>query len=246
MSKRTGIKKTPGIGTDRVEWKDSKGRTHAARATDPSSVEVVVPGGPARLPMKWENQRASQGHYWCAGTQTMVWHESMSEFTALMLLDHLFDIVSVCAQPMLLTFADGQHHTPDYFLTTAQAERILVDVHDADLTTEAEARKFELTRLMCERVGWRYELFDTFPDVTRWSLEMMARYQHPRYAPDAHTEARILKLAAKYRTFGALREALVTDKPGEHLPAVFHLMWQRAIRFELDKSFNDNTRLYAA
>ncbi|APZ33939.1 hypothetical protein BOH66_06455 [Microbacterium aurum] len=246
MTKKTGIKKTPGAGVDRVEWMDAERRVHVAKASDPTALEHVTPGAPTRLPMKWDKQRASQGHYWCSGTQTMVWHESMSEFTAMMLLDHLFDIIDVCAQPMLLTFANGRHHTPDYFITTAQGERILVDVHDADLTTEADALKFELTRLLCERVGWRYELFDTFTDATRWSLEMMARYQHPRYAPNAATEARILKLVSKHETFGALREALVTDKPGEHLPAVFHLMWQRAIRFELDKSFSDRTRLYAA
>lgn len=35
MSKITGIKKTPGTGVDRIEWKDAKHRVHSARATDP-------------------------------------------------------------------------------------------------------------------------------------------------------------------------------------------------------------------
>ena len=83
MTKNSGIKRTPGIGVDRIEWKDAKHRVHSARATDPASVEKVAPAQPARLPMKWDTQRSSQGYYWCACTETMVRYESMSEFTAM-------------------------------------------------------------------------------------------------------------------------------------------------------------------
>lgn len=247
MAKITGIKKTPGYGVDRIEWKDAKHRVHAARATDPASVEKVAPAQPARLPMKWDTQRSSQGYYWCACTETMVRYESMSEFTALMLLDHVFDIVDIISQPMMLTFQrDNLHHVPDVFFRTAQGENILVDVHDAERTTEAEALKFELTAQMCERIGWRFELFDTFPDVTRWNLEMMGRYHHPRFEPDDEDRDLILHVAGEVGTFGALRDALRTDRPGEHFPAVFHLMWQRAIRFDLTKPFTDNTPIHPA
>ncbi|MBT2473641.1 TnsA-like heteromeric transposase endonuclease subunit [Microbacterium sp. ISL-103] len=247
MAKITGIKKTPGFGVDRIEWKDAKHRVHAARATDPASVEKVEPAQPARLPMKWDTQRSSQGYYWCACTETMVRYESMSEFTALMLLDHVFDIVDIVSQPMMLTFQrDDLHHVPDVFFRTAQGENILVDVHDSERTTEAEALKFELTAQMCERIGWRFELFDTFPDVTRWNLEMMGRYHHPRFEPDDEDRDLILHVAHEVGTFGALRDALRTDRPGEHLPAVFHLMWQRAIRFDLTKPFSDNTPIHPA
>lgn len=247
MSKITGIKRTPGNGVDRIEWKDAKHRVHSARATDPASVANVAPGQPARLPMKWDTQRSSQGYYWCACTQSMVRYESMSEFIALMLLDHLFDIVDVMAQPMMLTFQrDDLHHVPDVFFSTAQGERVLVNVHDDDRTTEAEALKFELSAQMCERVGWRYIQLDTFPDVTRWNLEMMGRYHHPRFDPDDETRDLILHVAGEVQTFGALRDALRTGRPGEYLPAVFHLMWQRAIRFAIDQPFTDNTPIHLA
>ncbi|MGV2900119.1 TnsA-like heteromeric transposase endonuclease subunit [Microbacterium sp. AGC62] len=231
---------------DRIEWKDAKGRVHAVRALNRTSVEKVTPVDPARPLMKWDGQRASQGYYWCAGSQSMVRHESMSEFTALMLLDHELDIIEAVAQPMLLTFPNGLFHTPDFLIRTAFGEAILVDVHDSARTSETDALKFELTRLLCERVGWRFELFDMFTDITRWSLEMMCRYHHPRYEPDASTRSRILSLATKHKTFGALRNSLRTDKPGEYLPAVFHLMWQRAIRFDIHAPFTDNTRLHVA
>lgn len=231
---------------DRIEWYDENGRVRAVRATDAQSVAVVDPRHPARRFGKYKGQEAMQGHYWCAGTGTMVRHESMMEYTALMLCDHLFDIVNVRAQPMLLSFANGRFHTPDILIDTAQGERILVEVHDADMTSEEDAERYALTRSLCGRVGWRFELIDRITDLTRWSLEMMARYRHPRYAPDEATAAWILARAERHRTFGQLRKALVTPRPGEHLPAVFHLMWNRAIRFDLDRPFSEFTPLQVA
>lgn len=229
---------------DRIEWYDAGRRVKAARGVDARSVADVAPHYPVRRFGKWEGQEAMQGHYWCVGTQTMVRHESMMEFTSLMMLDHLFDIAHVMSQPMLLTFAVGRHHTPDFLVDTAQGERILVEVHEKGMTAEADLERFGLTDALCTRVGWRFELIDRVTDVVRWNLEMMARYNHPRYAPDEVTGARILKLANEHRTFGGLRTALATSKPGEHLPAVFHLMWNRAIRFDLHRAFSDLTPLY--
>lgn len=246
MTKKTSIKPGMADGYDRIAWMDSSRRTHSVRPIDARSVEEVRPRATARLAGKWHGQRAFQGNYWVAGTQTMVWHESMSEFTALLMLDYMVDIAHVTAQPMLLSFADGSNHTPDYFVEVRTGERILVDVHHTSMMTEAVAKSFALTNQLCDRVGWKYEVMDRFTDLTRWSLEMMARYNHPRYAPDEDTRARILKLASKHPTFGGLRAALRTERPGEHLPAVYHLMWQRAIRFDLNRPFDDRTTLTVA
>lgn len=246
MSNRKSIRKTPAVEYDRIEWYDEKRRVQAVRATDSSSVADVHPRHPARAFGKWKGQDAKQGHYWCSGTQTMVRHESMMEFTSLMMFDHLFDIVNVCGQPMLLTFANGRYITPDFLVDTAQQERIIIEVHDVDMTTDDDRERFALTDALCSRVGWRFELIDRITDIMRWNLEMMARYNHPRYAPDDVTAARILKHAREARTFGRLRASLVTSKPGEHLPAVFHLMWNRAIRFNLHRPFSDFTTLYVA
>lgn len=244
MSTRKNIPRASSAGYDRIEWFDAKRRVHSAKAVDARSVAGVRPEVPARRPGKWVGQSASQGYYWCAGTQSMLRYESMMEFTSLMLFDHLFDLVDAVAQPMMLTFADGTHHVPDFLLHTVHGEAIVLDVHDKTMTTDADARAFELTCQLCERVGWRFELIDTISEVTRWNLEMMARYNHPRYAPDEVTRLRILK-AVKYEpTFGDLRQALATSRPGEHLPATYHLMWNRAIRFELDRRFTDHTRLH--
>ena len=243
MTKYQSIKKTPGDGYDRIEWLDARGAKHSLRATDPVAVEQVLPGERTRKPGKYAGQRTYQGHYWCAGTQSMVFHESMTEFTGVMLIDHLHDLIFLAAQPMLLTFAAGDFHYPDYLAILSDGTRLVVDIHLKSLTSEADARKFELTRGMCQRLGWQYALIDGMSNVVRWNLELMARYQHPRYSPSDQVRTKILRLARRQPTFQQLRTALRTDKPGEHLPALFHMLWRRELHFDITEPFTDDSPL---
>lgn len=244
MTKYSGIKKSPGDGFDRIQWLDAKSAKRTIRANDPIAALDVVPGERTRRPGKYKGQRAYQGHYWCAGTQTMVFHESMAEFTGLMLIDHLHNIITVAAQPMLITFADGTFHYPDYLAVEADATRLLVDVHPKSLTTEAHERAFEATRLMCERLGWRYLLIDQLSRVVRWNLEMLARFHHPRFEPAADLRANILRLSSEHPVFGELLDALRTDKPGENVPALIHLLWQRELRIDLTMPITRQTAIW--
>ncbi len=200
----------------------------------------------ARTPGKWSGQEAFQGHYWVAGTQTMVWHESMAEYSGVMLLDHLYDIVDIVAQPMLMVFGDGDTHYPDYLLTTRGGGRLLLDVHAAHRTSVEQWVKFDHSQRVCRNVGWDYLLVGLLPQVFRWNLELMAAYRHPRYEPDENVAATILRPLRKPRSFGQLRRAIRTEKPGELMPALYHLMWNRHIAFDLHKPFNDDTTLTAA
>lgn len=104
----TTLGKTPGDGYDRIQWFDRKLNTHTIRANDPVTALSVSPGERTRKPGKFKGQRPYQGHYWCAGARTSVFHESMAEYAGMMLIDHLYDVVEVYAQPMLMTFFDGR------------------------------------------------------------------------------------------------------------------------------------------
>ncbi len=233
MSKKKGITHAAGDGFDRIEWLDAEGRKHALRADNPVSAKLVLPSGRTRRPGKGEGQVTFQGNYWCAGSGAHVFHESMLEFTSMMLIDHLNDIVSLYAQPMLLTFADGDFHYPDFLAIDAEGTRILVDAHPKSRTTPEDERKFELTRQMCERLGWKYILIDEMSRVVRWNLEFLARYQHPRFAPDTETREWLLALSSTCDTLGELYAACRTDKPGEHVPALIHLFWRRHIGIDI-------------
>lgn len=241
-----GIKKTPGDGQDRIEWLDANKRLFRVRPLGPDHVRDIRPGRLARIPPRFKGQTNYHGRYFFASLGVHVEHESMNEFTGLMLVDHLHVVTAVAAQPMLLTFANGRNHVPDFLATLSDGRRLLIDVHESRSTTEADAELFELTREMCARVGWDYEVVDRLDDVFRWNLEWMNRYHHPRYAPAPDVRQRILSLAGRARTFGELRKALATDRPGEHIPALAHLMWQREVLFDLHAPLEDTSRVWTA
>ena len=244
--KYTTLPKTPGDGYDRIQWFDAKLFTHTIRANDPATALSVTPGERTRKPGKWVGQRPYQGHYWCAGARKSVFHESMAEYAGMMLIDHLYDIVKVYAQPMLMTFADGTFHYPDYLAVEASGVRHLVDVHPKGLTKPEHELAFANTARVCEVLGWRFTLIDQLSDIVRMNLEMMGRYRHHRYTPTLAVEEHILRTAKTNESFGTLRRALMTDKPGELMPALFHLMWRRELTFDLTRAFTEHTPLTAA
>ncbi|WP_158297027.1 TnsA-like heteromeric transposase endonuclease subunit [Zhihengliuella sp. ISTPL4] len=244
MTKTKGIKRTPGDGQDRIEWLDESKRLFRVRPLTPDHVRDIRPGHLARIPPRFKGQTNYHGRYYFASLGAHVEHESMNEFTGLMLVDHLHVVTAVAAQPMLLTFANGRNHVPDFLVTLCDGRRLLIDVHESRSTTEADAELFALTREMCARVGWDYEVVDRLDDIFRWNLEWMNRYHHPRYVPAADVRQRILSVAARARTFGELRKALATDRPGEHIPALAHLMWQREVLFDLHAPLEDTSRVW--
>lgn len=246
VTKTKGIKKTPGDGQDRIEWLDENKHLYRVRPLSPDHVRDIRPGRLARIPPRFKGQANYHGRYYFAGLGLHVMHESMNEFTGLMLVDHLHTVTAVAAQPMLITFANGRNHVPDFLVTLSDGRRLLVDVHESRSTTEADSELFELTREMCARVGWDYEVIDHLDDVFRWNLEWMNRYHHPRYAPTADTRRRILSLAERARTFGELRRVLATDRPGEHIPALAHLMWRREVLLDLREPFDDASPVWTA
>ncbi|WP_241740227.1 TnsA-like heteromeric transposase endonuclease subunit [Microbacterium invictum] len=246
MTKKTRIVKTAADGFDRVEWLGADERVHRARADSPDAVRDVLPERLARTPPKFKGQSNFHGRYWCAGTGGFVFHESMTEYTGLMLLDHFHPIVAISAQPMLLSFANGRVHYPDFFAMLAGGRQLLVDVHLASLTTDEDREQFALTRQLCVRVGWDYQLIDELRQVAVWNIEWLSRYRHPRCRPSDQTRDRILRLAGTVERLGPLRRALATDKPGEHMPALYHLFWERKLLFDLNKRLNDETHIWVA
>lgn len=246
MTKYQTLKKTAGDGFDRIQWFDKKLNTHTIRANDPVTALTVAPGERTRKPGKWKGQKPYQGHYWCAGSRNSVFHESMAEYAGMMLIDHLYDIVAVHAQPMLMTFFDGVHCYPDFLAIEADGTRHVIEVHPKALMKPEDEMKFTHAARVCEVLGWRFTLIDQLSDTVRMNLEMMSRYRHHRYTPAQDVEDLILRTAKNHDTFGGLRHALVTDKPGEFIPFLFHLMWKGELTFDLTARFTEHTPLTAA
>lgn len=232
---------------DRFAWIDGKNRVQRASIDDANQLRTMQPGDRVRKPKSYEGQPNYLGYYWFSGTQELVWHESMAEYAGLMLLDHQRDFHQVWAQPFVVFFEGGNKwHVPDYLLVDSFGRRVVLDVHLRARTTDANAKAFERTRELCERLGWEYLLFDQLPDLTIWNLEMIGRYRHPRYAPQNTEALLLLDQVAAHPRYGDLRTSLSTGKPGEHIPALWHMMWRREISFDLTAPFSDSSVLKAA
>lgn len=240
------LRAAPGDGRDRIHWFDDKRLTRTIQATDPVAALVVMPGERTRKPGKWKGQKPYHGHYWCAGSRTSVFHESMAEYAGMMLIDHLYDIVKVYAQPMLMTFSDGRYCYPDFLAIEADGTRHVVEVHPKALMKPEDEAKFAHVARVCDVLGWRFTLIDQLSDIVRMNVEMMSRYRHHRYTPAPDVAERILATAKKHEAFGDLRRALATDKPGELMPFLFHLMWKGELNFDLTDRFTEHTPLTAA
>lgn len=232
---------------DRFAWLDASERVHRARVVEREKLRDARPDMPVRKPPKYDGQLNYHGHYWHAGAGTLIWHESMAEYAMLMLLDHQRTIRHVWPQPFVITFGGGvKQHVPDYLIEDDQGRRALLNMHAEALMTEANEFSFARTGEACAELGWEHLLYSELPDLVVWNLEMVARYRHPRYAPDSGHRQWVLAQVAANPRYGELRQALKTARPGEHIPALRHLMWSRAVTFSLTTPFSDNSVLEVA
>ncbi|MFF2389366.1 TnsA-like heteromeric transposase endonuclease subunit [Agromyces sp. NPDC058104] len=233
-------RKLASTGRDELHW-SARGVTHSAPVSRVAEMLRDEQLEFARMPRKFKGQSNYHGRYWCAGASAPIWHESLNEYFGLMLIDFHHSVHAIYPQPFLITFADRRTHYPDFLVVQRDHRRLLVDVHAED--DEEQAATFNNTRAICTRLGWRYELLTELDNTSQQNLEWIAGYRHPRYRPSSELRERILTAVEHRPTFGALRAALRTDRPGEHLPMVYHLMWCREIRFDLATPFTDRTRL---
>lgn len=207
---------TGSVARVRFAWFDEHGQIRRAHIGEINRLHDASPGFAVRRAPKYKGQLSYQGHYWFAGVQALVWHESMAEYATLMLLDHSRTVHNVFTQPLVLFFPDGTRHTPDYLMDDGGGQRVVVDVHIESMTKDADREKFELTRLACNALGWEYLLFDELPEVVVWNLEMIARYRHPRYAPSNQQRGWLMANVQRHLRFEAVRLAIGTERVGEH------------------------------
>lgn len=231
---------TNGADASRISWWDKNG-LQTARANNVQRLNDATPSKRAREAPKYKGQLSFQGRYWFEALGKLVWHESMAEYSWLMMLDHERPVQAVREQPFIIAFEDGTTHIPDYLAMANHGARSLHDIHPEGLMTARDVRVFAATQRMCDVLGWGYEVRDQMPDITFWNLEMLARYRHPMFAPTSSVKQRILRTATRTPLFGDLRRALATDKPGELLPALTHLMWRRELHIDLERPFTDHS-----
>lgn len=224
-------------------WIDASRHVRQALADSLSGLEIAT-ALPARKGAKYQHRSHYEGYYWCAGTQSLVWHESMTEYTALMALDFGLQLRAAAAQPMYLIFPDGMRHFPDYFVLDETGIPTLVDVRAESQQARSQAQ-FDATAKLCSQLGWDYLLLGELEPVARGNLECIAGWRHPRYAPLPNTQADIIAFAGTGRPFGQIAARLADGVPGRAVHHLYKLMWDRQLRFDFSLPLGDSTPVWA-
>jgi hypothetical protein len=183
----------------------------------------------SRRPAKYKHRRNYEGYYWCAGSGESVWYESMTEYSALMNMDHTCDVRKVAAQPMCILFGDGSRHYPDYFAVHASGSQVLYDVKPVNRIDEEVLRQFSRTAEVARQIGWSYEVLHGVTGVERHNLEWLAAYRHPYIAPSDAIKSQILGATERPLPLRELATALDPRLPARFLPAIYHMMWKRIL-----------------
>jgi len=224
-----------------VTWNDVERGPQSMRAGPRCRDVGIERAAPIRRGHNYQHRRNYEGLYWCAGTGSHVWYESMTEYISLMYLDHTTMLTAVAAQPLCLVFEDGTRHYPDYFAALQSGRRILIDVKPHGRMDEVVRTQFDKTAAACRLIGWDYDVLHGLPTVPRHNLEWLAAYRHPWNTPSDQDRSRLLLFLAQPRE---LREAMTFLSPGGPAFAahnVYHLMWSRDIDFELDAPLDWST-----
>lgn len=214
-----------------IAWTDATGAPRSSVA-DSRCLKLGLEGArPVRRPVKYQHRRNYEGYYWFAGSGESVWYESMTEYSALMELDHGGQLARIAAQPLCMLFSDGSRHYPDYFALHTSGRQFVYDVRPLNRLDEKAEVQFSKTREVCARIGWGYQVLHGATGVQRHNLEWLAAYRHAYIRPDATTRARILAVATEPVSLGGLIKSLDPEQPVTFLPGVYHLLWSRDLTY---------------
>lgn len=168
-------------GPVRVEY-SLGGRRREADGADVGDVRFET-CDPVRTFVGWRGKRNYEGEHWMATMSRLVPYESLTERACLIELDRVADVVAVSSQPMRVRWlgAPQMSHTPDFFVRRADGQAIVVDVRPSD-RIDADARmKFDRTTRLCERLGWRYMVYDRSGDARERNLRFLMRFRDSRW-----------------------------------------------------------------
>ncbi|MFC6356619.1 TnsA-like heteromeric transposase endonuclease subunit [Luethyella okanaganae] len=104
---------------------------------------------PVRTFPSWPGKRNYSGFYWAATNNRHIGFESLTEKTALMLLDRDPKVIGISSQPMWILWPKDSGHTahaPDFFVRYDNGEGVVLDVRPEALVDERSAETFEQTR----------------------------------------------------------------------------------------------------
>lgn len=229
-----------------VTFIDAAGRTQVCSIEEAGAVPFETTKPVRRIP-SYRHQKHMPGHYFSATTGSHIAYESHLERQWLTMFDFEADVTALAGQPMALeggVSGSFINHVPDLFVRFWDGRGLVVDVKNpVHVDDDKVIQLGALTRECCRQAGLDYRLVGAV-DPQRWAnVKWLAGYQRtPALGMDQVSD--ILDRAQEPTP---LRDLVATfDHPALGRVVVFHLMWKRQLRFDLDRPLRDATLLSAA
>ena len=236
------LRQLPRNGTDRPRALVSLDGNVQNSAADVTLSNVPFErADPIRGFYAWSHKRNYEGHWFSTTTGSHVRFESLLERQFLLAADHTPSIVSLSAQPLAFlwpakTTSDAgkslRSHVPDFFCRYASGDVGLVDVRRPDKVDDPH---FELTRQLCDELGWKYTVFTGLESPQAETLEWLAGYRMDRYAPTPEAHGILLGI---FDTETSLRSGVrAASRRSERtrdvvLGNVLHLLFHGELHFD--------------
>ncbi|EAR26123.1 hypothetical protein A20C1_09589 [marine actinobacterium PHSC20C1] len=212
-------------GHAQVGWLDTNNTWVEAPASTALLGKELYLTLPSRKGNRYPRQRNYHGLYFFSQTKRHVWFESNTEASRLASLDMTQKIRAIASQPMLITFADGVVHFPDFIALHSDHRQILYDVKPSDRVTPEVITQFARTKAVCDLVGWGYEVLTELEPVERTNLEWLAQFKHDGFYPEQSALDRLLDALTAPMTVQDAASALGMDSLAHARSALFHLLW---------------------
>lgn len=228
---------------DSIEWISPDGSVRTEPAT-PSLLHenfAVAPG--MRKGVQYQNRRNRHSQQYVSIQRSHVWCESALEAECLLLLAFEGELSQIATQPMLMHFADGTRHFPDFFARLTNGDQVVYDVKAADRVDEKVQAQFDNTARVCAAVGWQYRVLHEAHPVLVENLEFLRAARHPHYHPHTSTFARIQEVFDEPRTFDEGAVMVNLRHPYLARAHIRHLLWHRYVEADLTSPLNADTVL---
>jgi hypothetical protein len=209
------------------------------RAADPRRLN------PIRKAYSTRFQRHTQGFFWMCSTNQLVYHESFTEKKVLMQVDFDRLALHVVAQPFRLHF-DGVSHVPDFLIVTQDGNLVLNVKLQAKLQSASFVIADRATESAIREIGWGYQVRSEPAHQQYINLEWLSGFRRCPHHLEEFTPAVIDFLADRggVQRFGDLVQAF--EHPSLVKPVVFHLLWQKTLRTNMDIPFTGEMQIALA
>jgi len=225
-----------------IEYVDRQGAL-ITQAIGDADVTVVAleDSPPMRSVPSWQGKNVYEGSYWSSTVRKHVCFESLLEREWLISADFDPNAVAFQWQPFALKWPRGtkghRGHIPDFFCRMRSGDGVVVDVKRPDRVNDIKvAKQFEMTRNVCESVGWRYEVFSGTPDPRRQNLGFLAGFRQGRYSPSPEARAAISDTfeGGASIEFGAARLQKAGANPSVLRGHLWHEIWMGRLQLDLN------------